>query len=556
MTEPVSRERMDYDVLIIGGGPAGLAAAIRCKQKAAEAGQDISVCLLDKGSEIGAHILSGAVIDPIALSELFPDWQDRGAPLEQPVTRDEFWLLGPAGGMRLPHVLMPPFIRNRETYYIASLANVCRWLAEQAEALGVEIYPGFAASRPIHDEKGALIGVIAGEMGLNREGKPKPEYEPGVELTGKYVLIAEGARGSLAREIIARYGLAEGRDPQKYGIGIKELWELRPEAHKPGLVMHTMGWPLGVRTGGGGFVYHFGENLAAVGFVVHLDYDNPWLSPFEEFQQFKRHPLLSEMLEGGRRIAYGARALTEGGLQSIPRLFFPGGALIGCSAGFMNVPRIKGSHNAMKSGMLAAEAVVGALAAGRAHDEALSAYEEALKASWVWQDLARVRNVKPLLSRFGLFGGLILGGLDMWWAHLFGRPLFGTLHHRHADHETLKPAQRARRIDYPRPDGKITFDRLTSVAYSGTFHEEDQPVHLKLKDPELPLRKGLAEYAEPAQRYCPAAVYEIVEEKGEKVFRINAANCLHCKTCDIKDPYQNITWTPPQGGEGPNYPNM
>ncbi len=556
MTEPVSRERMNYDVLIIGGGPSGLAAAIRCKQKAAETSQEISVCVLDKGSEIGAHILSGAVIDPIALAELFPDWQERGAPLEQPVIRDEFWLLGPGGGMRLPHMLMPPFLRNRKSHYIASLANVCRWLAQQAEELGVEIYPGFAASRLLFDESGAVIGVIAGEMGLDREGKPKPDYEPGVELVGKYVLIAEGARGSLAKEIISRFGLDEGRDPQKYGIGIKELWELRAEAHRPGLVMHTMGWPLGLRTGGGGFVYHFGENLASVGFVVHLDYDNPWLSPFEEFQQFKRHPLLSEMLEGGRRIAYGARALTEGGLQSVPRLSFPGGALIGCSAGFMNVPRIKGSHNAMKSGMLAAEAAVEALAAGRAHDEALASYEDALRTSWVWQDLAKVRNVKPLLSRLGLFGGLLLGGLDMWWAHLFGRPLFGTLHHRHADHETLKPAERARRMTYPKPDGRITFDRLTSVAYSGTFHEEDQPVHLKLKDPELPLRRGLVEFAEPAQRYCPAAVYEIVEEKGEKVFRINAANCLHCKTCDIKDPFQNITWTPPQGGEGPNYPNM
>jgi len=422
--------------------------------------------------------------------------------------------------------------------------------------MGVEIYPGFAASEPLFDEQtGALRGVVAGEMGLNRQGEPKPEYEPGVELAGKYLLIAEGARGSIAKQIIARYELDKGRAPQKYGLGVKELWELAPDRHKQGFVLHTMGWPLGLKTGGGGFVYHMEDNLASVGFVTHLNYENPWLSPYEEFQRFKHHPLVADMLEGGRRIAYGARALAEGGLQSIPKLAFPGGALIGDSAGFMNVPRIKGTHNAMKSAMLAAEAIHEALGAGRAGDVP-QVYEQALEASWVHDDLSKVRNVKPLLSRFGLFGGLVLGGLDMWTAQLFGKPLFGTLQHRKPDHECLKPASDCERIEYPKPDGVLSFDRLTNVAFSNTAHEEDEPVHLRLSDPDIPLTQNLPRYAEPAQRYCPAGVYEIVEEGGEKVFRVNAANCIHCKTCDIKDPAQNITWHTPQGGEGPNYPNM
>ncbi len=548
--EMTGRERMEYDLLIVGAGPAGLAAAIRARQL----DPDISVCVLEKGSEPGAHILSGAVLDPRALAELIPDWEERGAPMGVPVTRDEFWLLGPAGGMRIPHALMPPFLSNRGMW-TASLGNLVRWLAVQAEELGVEIYPGFAASRPVYGETGQLSGVIAGEMGLDSEGGRKPEYEPGVELHGRYVIVAEGARGSLAKELIARYRLDEGRSPQKYGLGIKELWELRPERHRPGFVMHSMGWPLGLRTGGGGFVYHLEGGTAAVGFVTHLDYDNPWLSPYEEFQRFKHHPVVAEMLEGGRRIAYGARALTEGGWQSVPRLSFPGGVLAGASAGFMNLPRIKGSHTAMKSGMLAAEQAVAALKEGRSGD-VLEEFDAAIRGSWIAEELEKVKNVKPLLSRYGLFGGLVLGGLDMWAAHLFGIHPFGELKHAKADHETLRETSGARRISYPKPDGVLSFDRLTSVSFANVFHEENQPVHLKLADPEVPLRDNLPRYAEPAQRYCPAAVYEIVEEGGREVFRINAANCVHCKTCDIKDPAQNITWTPPQGGEGPNYSGM
>ena len=550
MSQPVRREEMPYDVVIIGAGPAGLSAAIRLKQL----DEGVSVCVLEKGSEAGAHILSGALIDTKALDELIPDWKARGAPLNTPVKQDQFWLLGPAGGMRVPHFTMPPFMSNKGKY-AASLGNLVRWLAGQAEELGVEIYPGFAASAPLYDDTGALRGVVAGEMGLNRQGEPKPEYEPGVELTGKYVLIAEGARGSIAKDVIARYALDRDSEPQKYGLGVKELWELAPKKHQQGFVLHTMGWPLGLKTGGGGFVYHLEDNLASVGFVTHLNYENPWLSPYEEFQRFKHHPLIADMLEGGRRVAYGARALAEGGLQSIPRLVFPGGALIGDSAGFMNVPRIKGTHNAMKSAMLAAEAVHAALQEDRAGD-VLEGYEKSLAASWVHEDLARVRNVKPLLSRFGLFGGLVLGGLDMWWAHLSGKPLFGTMKHGKPDHACLKEAAACRPIVYPKPDGVLSFDRLTNVAFSGTAHDEDAPVHLRLADPAIPLTQNLPRYAEPAQRYCPAGVYEIVEEGGEKVFRINAANCIHCKTCDIKDPAQNITWRTPQGGEGPNYPNM
>ncbi|MBI3674330.1 MAG: electron transfer flavoprotein-ubiquinone oxidoreductase [Rhizobiales bacterium] len=548
--EQVGREAMDYDVVIVGAGPAGLAAAIRLKQLSPET----SVCLLEKGSEVGAHILSGAVIDPIALNKLIPDWKEKGAPLNTPVTDDRFYVLGPRGALRLPNALMPPLMGNHGNYAI-SLGNLCRWLAKEAEALGVEIYPGFAASEVLCREDGSVRGVVAGVMGIARDGSHKPDYQPGMELTGKYVFIAEGVRGSLAKEIIAKFNLSEGREPQKFGLGMKELWEVRPENHRPGQVTHTMGWPLGTRTGGGSFMYHLEDNLVSVGFVVHLNYTNPWLYPYMEFQRFKHHPLIAEVLQGGRRVAYGARAITEGGLQSVPKLCFPGGALIGCSAGFVNVPRIKGSHNAMKTGMLAAEAAVAALAAGRAGDE-LSAYEAAYRRSWVYQDLKRVRNVKPMLSKLGLVGGLALGGLDMWLNQLFGVGL-GTWKHGKPDYATLKPAAASKPIDYPKPDGVISFDRLTNVAFSATNHEEDEPPHLRLKNAGVPVAINLPNWAEPAQRYCPAGVYEIVEEEGKGPrFQINHQNCVHCKTCDIKDPSQNIVWTVPQGGEGPNYPNM
>jgi electron-transferring-flavoprotein dehydrogenase len=548
------RDVMEYDVVIVGAGPAGLAAAIRLKQLAAEAGGEISVCVLEKGSEVGAHILSGAVVDPIALSELIPDWKEQGAPLNTPVTEDRFYVLGRAGSLRLPTRLMPKLMDNHGKYAV-SLGNVCRWLAGRAEALGVEIYPGFACSDIVWREDGSVKGVVAGVFGIARDGTHKPDYQPGVDVVGKYVFIAEGVHGSLAKKLIAKFNLREGREPQKYGLGMKELWEVKPENHVPGQVTHTMGWPLGARTGGGSFMYHLEDNLVSLGFVVHLNYDNPYLYPHAEFQRFKHHPLIQPVLEGGRRIAYGARAITEGGLQSVPKLAFPGGCLIGCSAGFVNVPRIKGSHNAMKTGMLAAEAAFAAVAAGREGDE-LAEYEQAFRKSWVYEDLSKVRNVKPLWSRFGLVGGLALGGLDMWTNELFGFSLFGTLKHGKPDYATLKPAAECKPIDYPKPDGVISFDRLTNVAFSATNHEEDEPIHLRLKDPSVPIRENLPRYAEPAQRYCPAGVYEVVEEEGGPRFQINHQNCVHCKTCDIKDPAQNIDWTVPQGGEGPNYPNM
>jgi electron-transferring-flavoprotein dehydrogenase len=548
--DQVQREAMEYDVVIVGAGPAGLSAAIRLKQ----INPDLSVCLLEKGSEVGAHILSGAVIDPRALDELIPDWKDQGAPLHTEVKEDRFYIVGPRGALRLPNFLMPPLMNNHGNY-AASLGNFCRWLGQQAEALGVEIYPGFAASEVLYREDGSVRGVVAGVMGIARDGSHKPDYQPGMELVGKYVLIAEGVRGSLAKEVIAKYGLSEGREPQKFGIGMKELWEVKPEKHRQGQVTHTMGWPLGIKTGGGSFMYHLEDNLVSVGFVVHLNYENPHLFPYMEFQRFKHHPLIADVLEGGRRIAYGARAITEGGYQSVPKLAFPGGALIGCSAGFVNVPRIKGTHNAMKTGMMAAEAAAAALAEGRVGDELVS-YEEAYDNSWVKEDLSKVRNVKPMWSKLGLLGGLALGAADMWLRSILGVG-FGTWKHGKTDAQSLKPASACREIVYPKPDGVLSFDRLTNVAFSATNHEEDEPPHLRLKDPSIPIAVNLPAWDEPAQRYCPAGVYEVVKEEGKAPrFQINHQNCVHCKTCDIKDPSQNITWVVPQGGEGPNYPNM
>ena len=553
--DTVQRESMDYDVVIVGAGPAGLSAAIRLKQLAAAAGTEIAVCVLEKGSEVGAHILSGAVIDPIALDELIPDWKERGAPLNTPIVEDRFYVLGAAGALRLPNFAMPPLMGNHGAYAV-SLGNVCRWLAAQAEELGVEIYPGFACSDLVMRDDGSIKGVVAGVFGLDHDGNPKPDYQPGMELNGKYVLIAEGVRGSLAKKLINRFDLSAGREPQKFGLGMKELWEVKPENHKAGQVTHTMGWPLGRNAGGGSFMYHLEDNLVSIGFVVHLNYKNPHLYPYMEFQRFKHHPMIAAVLEGGRRVAYGARAISEGGLQSVPKLTFPGGALIGCSAGFVNVPRIKGTHNAMKSGMLAAEAAFAAVAEGREGDE-LTAYEAAYEKSWIHADLKRVRNVKPMWSKLGLIGGLSLGGLDMWTNQLFGFSLFGTLKHGKPDYACLKPASQCRVIDYPKPDGVLSFDRLTNLAFSATNHEEDEPVHLKLKDPAIPIARNLPEYDEPAQRYCPAGVYEVLEDdQGKPYFQINHQNCVHCKTCDIKDPAQNIDWQVPQGGEGPNYPNM
>jgi electron-transferring-flavoprotein dehydrogenase len=557
MSEAVEREAMEYDVVIVGAGPAGLAAAIRLKQMAAIGGADVSVAVLEKGSEVGAHILSGAVIDPKGLNELIPDWKDKGAPLTTKVTNDRFVLLGPQGELELPMFGMPNFMHNHGNY-IGSLANLCRWLATEAEGLGVEIYPGFAASEVLYDDKGAVRGVVVGVVGVGKDGEKKSDYQPGMELHGKYVFIAEGARGYLAKQIQARYDLCAGKDPQKYGIGLKEIWQVPDENFEPGLVVHAVGWPLDDKTGGGSFIYHFDDNYVAIGYVIHLNYKNPWISPFDEFQRFKHHPSIRPYLEGGKRIAYGARAITEGGWQSIPKLAFPGGVLIGCSAGFVNVPRIKGSHCAVKSGMLAAEAAYSALQNGRSADE-LSEYQEAFDHSWVAKELKIVRNAKPLLSRLGTFRGGVVGMAEMHIANLTGGfSVLGTLKHGKTDAEATGLAKDYKPIVYPKPDGVISFDKLSSVFLSATNHEEDQPAHLKLKDPTVPINVNLPLYGEPARLYCPAGVYEVLyDDKGENPkFQINAQNCVHCKTCDIKDPTQNIVWTTPEGGGGPNYPNM
>jgi electron-transferring-flavoprotein dehydrogenase len=544
-----ARDAMEFDVVIVGAGPAGLAAAIRLKQLS----PDTSVVVVEKGSEVGAHILSGAVIDPVALDQLIPDWRNEDSPIKTKVSDDRFYWLSSARAVRLPNLMLPPLMNNHGNY-IVSLGNVCRWLATKAEALGVEIYPGFAAAELLLDDNGAVAGVATGDMGVAKDGHHKDSFTRGMELRAKYTLFAEGARGNLSKTLLQRFGLGEGREPQKFGLGLKELWQVAPEKHRPGLTQHTFGWPLDSRTGGGSFLYHFDDNLVAVGFVVHLNYENPYLSPFEEFQRFKTHPLVRGTFEGGKRLAYGARALTEGGWQSVPKLSFPGGALVGCAAGFMNVPRIKGSHNAMLSGMLAAEHVAAALKAGRANDE-LADYEAAWRSSAIGPDLWTVRNAKPLWSRFGTLLGIVLGGFDMW-TNTLGFSLFGTLGHGKPDSATLKPAAQCVPIAYPKPDGKLTFDRLSSVFLSNTNHEEDQPVHLKVADLTLQKASEHDRYGGPSARYCPAGVYEWVEEGGSPRFVINAQNCVHCKTCDIKDPNQNITWVPPEGGGGPSYPNM
>ncbi|PKQ12723.1 MAG: electron transfer flavoprotein-ubiquinone oxidoreductase [Alphaproteobacteria bacterium HGW-Alphaproteobacteria-1] len=548
--QDVTREAMEYDVVIVGAGPAGLSAAIRLKQLDA----DLNVVVLEKGSEVGAHILSGAVLDPCGLDALIPDWKDKGAPLNTPVTEDRFYMLGEAGALRIPNFPMPPLMNNHGNY-IVSMGNVCRWMAEQAEAMGVEIFPGMACSEIVYGENGEVKGVVAGEFGRNEDGTPGPNYEPGMELHGKYVFLSEGVRGSLSKEVIARYDLSKGHEPQKYGLGMKEIWEIDPAKHREGSVTHTMGWPLGSNAGGGSFIYHLENNQVYVGFVVHLNYENPYLYPYMEFQRFKHHPMVAELLKGGKRVAYGARAISEGGYQSMPKMVAPGVALLGCSVGMVNVPRIKGNHNAMLSGKAAAEAAHEAIKAGRAGDE-LSDYEKEVREGAIGRDLKKVRNVKPLWSKYGLVTSLVAGGFDMW-TNTAGFSLLGTLGHGKTDAEATGLAENHKPIDYPKPDGKLSFDRLTNVSFSMTNHEESQPAHLRLTDPNVPILVNLRKYAEPAQRYCPAGVYEVVHEEGKDPrFVINFQNCVHCKTCDIKDPSQNITWVTPQGGDGPNYPNM
>ena len=545
------REAMEYDVVIVGAGPSGLSAAIRLKQLDA----DLDVVVLEKGSEVGAHILSGAVLDPSGLNRLMPDWKERGAPLNVPVKEDNFYVLGEGGQLRLPNFVMPPLMNNHGNY-IVSMGNVCRWMAEQAEELGVEIFPGMACSELVYGEAGEVKGVVAGEFGKNPDGTPSDGYEPGMELHGKYVLLSEGVRGSLSKQVLEKYDLAANCDVPKFGIGMKEIWEVKPENHNEGEVTHTMGWPLGFKNSGGSFVYHLDNNQVYVGYIVDLNYKNPYLFPYMEFQRFKHHPKIAALLEGGKRVAYGARAVTKGGFQSIPQSAFPGGALLGCSVGLVNLPRIKGNHNAMHSGIEAAEAAYKAIQAGRSGD-VLDDYDASLRKGPVGKDLKKVRNVAPLNGRFGPLGGLALGGFDMWFQTIFGVSLFGTLKHGKTDAQSTQPAAQHREIDYPKPDGKLSFDRLTNVSFSMTNHEEHQPAHLQLTNADVPISFNLPTYAEPAQRYCPAGVYEVVSEEGkDDRFVINFQNCVHCKTCDIKDPSQNITWVTPQGGDGPNYPNM